>query len=76
LLLTHRSRHHSITAKIKAPDDDNVGSDRVAVVNKAVRTATGTNVMVPLAAPTTTTIPTLLLPTLSSSGAFIFAVME
>jgi hypothetical protein len=46
LLSSRRSRHHSIAAKTKAPDDDNVRNDGVGMVVVVVVTS-GTITFVP-----------------------------
>jgi hypothetical protein len=46
-LLSHRSRRHSIAAKTKAPDDDNVRDDGVGMV-VVVIAASGTIPFVPV----------------------------
>jgi hypothetical protein len=47
LLPSRRSRHHSIAAKTKAPDDDKVYDDRVGMVVVIVA-ASGTIAFVPV----------------------------
>ena len=47
LLPSRRSRHHSITAKTKAPDDDNVPNNGVGMVVVVVAVS-GTIVFVPV----------------------------
>jgi hypothetical protein len=47
LLLSHRSSRHSIAAKMKVPDDDNVRNDRVGMVVVVVA-ASGTITFVPV----------------------------
>ncbi len=47
LLPSHRSCRHSIAAKTKAPDDDDVRDDRVGMVDVVVA-ASGTITFVPV----------------------------
>jgi hypothetical protein len=47
LLPSHRSRYHSIAAKMKAPDDDDIRDNGVGMVVVVV-TASGTIAFVPV----------------------------
>jgi hypothetical protein len=47
LLPSRRSRHHSVAAKTKAPDDDDVRDDRVGIVVVIVP-ASGTIMFIPV----------------------------
>jgi hypothetical protein len=47
LLPSHRSRRHSIAAKTKAPDDDDIRDDGVGMVVLVV-TASGTIAFIPV----------------------------